>query len=844
MSVKEMEDVGERSSVVPKIYVTNRYPAPTLVSLTFDSFEGAISYIIVITSFPPGPSREWSLSSSTAMCRSYATEGDKDGVVPVLGTSEVIHNTSLLLNPTRPSSAECANWDLFKKEGVFYWRVMHNVEVYLEKSTPSPCLGSAMRNALSTYCLRVGVFNCPSEGCRLRKGALNDALSKSESDWSQLREWIVTVVACYEAWDIKAREGEGLFSMCQRLFVSVMERLYDPGSFVDGMCLNMRTLSDMFTWANRLMFGGGLALKIQKPLARSKRLFIPESFLILESARKANICPNRLWNVLSVSPRGHMDAMALLEPVSQRGPPVDSENDHGGCTEQHCIFTDVNSSAIQQLHKCTGERQDDDTVFPLGTIDKAFLQNGANDTFIRTAWQIKEHGEEPSLLEAGKGYVAISHVWSDGTGNGLDKGPGRVNSCLFDFFARIAGKLGCDGIWWDVICLPRSREARDRALNGMLKNYSEAEYTVVHDNQLLNTEWSEDGIPAVMLILSAWFTRGWTAAELFSSRSIKVLFKDAHNPEGDPVIKDLFDDILAREPSAVWPPRLDLQYPSLKHFIASDIIRRCHIGRVYERESLSRVPEKPTGSSRRVSTFEDLMAILRPRSTSWPRDRMTVAGLMATETFDSTKTSPEATKAILQTLARIRHVDLYHVETPLCSSGPWSWCPPSLFDLGRPPVPMENHTSNGSAAIYPDGVIVGSFHARILQRQEIPLIVPLSAHPALSARIFDTLATLWESCLLLRCTRDPCPLYLLVVTVGAGEYGVSCRYVGCVYFMANSEGTSRMMLVDGCECSLGDDVVGGIRLPAKNAAAMVDLYLDLAGFQPRGRSPSILGLED
>lgn len=46
-------------------------------------------------------------------------------------------------------------------------------------------------------------------------------------------------------------------------------------------------------------------------------------------------------------------------------------------------------------------------------------------------------------------YMAISHVWADGTGKGNT--PGRVNECLFDFFARLARSrdLRCHGIWWE-----------------------------------------------------------------------------------------------------------------------------------------------------------------------------------------------------------------------------------------------------------------------------------------------------------------------------------------------------------------------------------------------------------
>ncbi|KAK4495828.1 hypothetical protein PRZ48_013096 [Zasmidium cellare] len=149
--------------------------------------------------------------------------------------------------------------------------------------------------------------------------------------------------------------------------------------------------------------------------------------------------------------------------------------------------------------------------------------------------------------------MAVSHVWSDGTGVGR-KSPGTVNTCLFAFFAELAAQLDCTGIWWDTISLPTDQVARREAMSTMLWNYEYASVTVVHDEELTELEYKDDGSPAVALLLSPWFTRGWTAAELFASRGhpVKVLFKNP-DPSGPPlVLKDLDTDILAFDTWSVF----------------------------------------------------------------------------------------------------------------------------------------------------------------------------------------------------------------------------------------------------------------------------------------------------
>jgi hypothetical protein len=83
--------------------------------------------------------------------------------------------------------------------------------------------------------------------------------------------------------------------------------------------------------------------------------------------------------------------------------------------------------------------------------------------------------------------MAISHVWADGTGNGRDE----FNQCLYTHFCSIAASLGCIGIWWDTICLPKGKEARGAAINNMQLYYQGAKTTLLHDLYVQNYHWVE-----------------------------------------------------------------------------------------------------------------------------------------------------------------------------------------------------------------------------------------------------------------------------------------------------------------------------------------------------------------
>jgi hypothetical protein len=119
---------------------------------------------------------------------------------------------------------------------------------------------------------------------------------------------------------------------------------------------------------------------------------------------------------------------------------------------------------------------------------------------------------------------------------------GRSTIASIPFFRGIAELFQCKGIWWDTICIPNEKAARSKAINKIQSNYENARITLVHDCYLRNWTWDDPETACFAIIMSPWFSRGWTSLELAKSRKVKVLFKGTYSP----LIKDLDEDILAK----------------------------------------------------------------------------------------------------------------------------------------------------------------------------------------------------------------------------------------------------------------------------------------------------------
>ena len=224
-------------------------------------------------------------------------------------------------------------------------------------------------------------------------------------------------------------------------------------------------------------------------------------------ARSIGICAHRIWN-FAVERNAEKCIPMLMElaALNIREAPHDNifrHKGHENCSPAYCHLSDTDSTYTRQLHKCQKKQCTDILRFP-------------PDNFGRRSdiWWLDEESSHPYRASDRAGgrhvdYMAISHVWADGTGAGLQE-PGTVNRCLFVYFQQWARQLGCSGICWDTISIPQDREARRRAMNNINGAFRKATRVLVHDEYLAHFPWSDDGSPCVALLLSPWFSRAWT----------------------------------------------------------------------------------------------------------------------------------------------------------------------------------------------------------------------------------------------------------------------------------------------------------------------------------------------
>jgi hypothetical protein len=524
-----------------------------------------------------------------------------------------------------------------------------------------------------------------------------------------------------------------------------------------------------------------------------------------------SVCPASLWNVVISQNDQYNRVLAMVDhlKMTNENPFPGPRRKHDRCTAQLCVHAYEDTTKIKQLHMCSNQNCPTVTI-PIEQLANLFEASGPWAT---SAWDITSWDPDAPvgmgrvvdkiISDRPKNYMAVSHVWSDGTGIGLKK-QGTVNSCLMDFWVRIAKEQHCEGLWWDTICLPTDPQHRRNALNVMLSNFSNAALVVIHDRELANTHWTTGDVrenPAIAITLSEWFTRGWTAAELSAAPdNVLVVLKNPNPNSSEPYTVSLAT-ILANRTNPLYysaSSSTGKSLPTLAHLSATSIIGMLH---------------KADHHSLRRRTFEVLMSILKSRSTAWEKDRMVIAmliyGFKHGEDLDTSLSVPELTQSLLLRLHDIPKTALFHSEVPMADRGPWSWCPPSIFGLGSSGLRSDRHNLHPNINITTSGRAEGWFYATALRDGDE--VCPFGSHPLVVTRIQAALETP-AHCLLLRADTFPRKLtpVLLVIPVDipkseslARDVDVlPCRYVGCVYHISIHEQQDQPQI----KCSIGNDI--------------------------------------
>lgn len=418
-----------------------------------------------------------------------------------------------------------------------------------------------------------------------------------------------------------------------------------------------------------------------------------------ERVQELGLCPQRVWSLAQNSP-GQQNSLLTLLPCMPSVPRIWSHTGHEACVPDYCTHLYLDFTGVEQLHMCSNPHTNcrkTDGLFPHDKLVAAVERQLEHpNTFIPTAWAL----DGLSIIDENQPFLAISHVWSDGTGTGTWP-RGIVNECVYKTFCMIATSLGCEGIWWDATCLPTEKKARIHAINNMHNNYARAKATLVHDLYLSTMQWVTPAEACFAIVMSSWFTRGWTALELAVSRpgTVHVLFSDRGS-----IRLSKLDDIMAKK------GEITHSY----HHVSTDLIRRV-MGK--------------------IKTLNDLLTALGPRYTSWARDKAIIAGLLVGIENPASLSQLEVYQAVLKRLSKVQIGNLFHGMTTMRTTG-FRWCPSDLFRM--PPSQKGDHID---LRVKENGDLVGYVWLSCLSIYAANMsILPADDHPLMRAKTEFALA--------------------------------------------------------------------------------------------------------
>ena len=130
----------------------------------------------------------------------------------------------------------------------------------------------------------------------------------------------------------------------------------------------------------------------------------------VERAKAFGLCLRRIWAVAASLPDRANSLPALIPASGMFSVPSHNRqhHEHEQCTFDFCEHSRVDFTSVAQHHeKCDGSCGH--LSFPLQLLNERVV-NGQP-----TAWKL----DEPSLLNSSQPYMAVSHVWADGTGTGI-----------------------------------------------------------------------------------------------------------------------------------------------------------------------------------------------------------------------------------------------------------------------------------------------------------------------------------------------------------------------------------------------------------------------------------------
>ena len=237
-------------------------------------------------------------------------------------------------------------------------------------------------------------------------------------------------------------------------------------------------------------------------------------------------CPSLFQGLLELNraPSSFFEYMSLVKPRGQ------TEWAHNECVDGNCVaFSIPQDYTTRHTQSCTG------CTLLIPSLKEAgqYLESGGIPVIDGANLSMSHSGNKHFRLasslrnKSGKrdGFVAFSHVWSDGLGSTTEDG---LPACQVRWLLNNAREATQSSFFWiDSLCVPRQEDLRRNAIMLMADTYRSAEAVVVLDSRL-RCYHSQDPLEERLLglALSVWQQRLWTLQEGALAKRLFFRYKD------------------------------------------------------------------------------------------------------------------------------------------------------------------------------------------------------------------------------------------------------------------------------------------------------------------------------
>lgn len=264
-------------------------------------------------------------------------------------------------------------------------------------------------NRLGQLCVNAEIRECRSQACLGNKQLIQNVAPACE--WRCFRDWAIVAMSCQASFTDKQRltRSHTHLATTVSLFNTLLAWYKNRARAFDNVLVGSRRkgvdlvqVCDVIYWMLTIQARIGVGNVLEGKWGPD---FIPEQVIrssvqrASEISRQIGLCQKRIQNLALVSERKEADLPSLVE-AAQKHPNLKHEY-HEVCTADFCRFAEIDSTKVEQLHKCNGDpSRCGQYEFPLDIVEKSIWGDGS------TAWSCLES----RMVTPSEKYVAISHV--------------------------------------------------------------------------------------------------------------------------------------------------------------------------------------------------------------------------------------------------------------------------------------------------------------------------------------------------------------------------------------------------------------------------------------------------